>query len=479
MADVFDPNMTPEEFAIRQALQRAAALRNQPAQPAGQMIGDRYVAAPKAAALLPILNGLAADSISGKAIEQQQALTDTQRSALNDWLAARPTAKTTYGASDAGPTMTTTQPTSADTTAWAAQGLKNPLARSLAQKVIEDDVVQEPIRREKAQDKKDLASQVDQRYAEDRKARAALAEQNSKNRLDYLTTQLAANKDNVTAQLAIRKQIADEQNALRRYQIDAGIQNNEANRDQKADQFDRKLQNAAAKGMNPTQLKEIAGFQDEYRQHTEYGNTFKDNFAGPKAAIQAQLGGTFLNSDDPEAAEVAEWWRNFRAGDNVIRHGLYGSALTATEAAAWRATTVSPLSSPKQIRDAIATRARIAQERLDSRLALYGKGTLDSGAPTAAPAAAANPAPPTTATNFPKTRVTPGEQATRNEEQANVLLSEIRSGTNVANQSDYDGLVRELKRTGYKGAIPAMKIGAPGAAPAAATPKTLKWGDLK
>jgi hypothetical protein len=477
MADVFDPNMDPEEFAIRQAMSRAAALRKQPAPAQGQMVSGQYVRAPKMAGLVPILNNLVADNIEGNAVQQQQALTARQREALNEWLTARPTAKTTYGASDVGPTMTTTEPTEADTTAWAAQGMKNPLARTLASKVVEDQIVNAPVRAEKAAAKKENTLLVNQRYDEDRKARAQLAAENSKNRLDMLQMRLSTVGADTAARMELQRQIARESNDLRRWQIESGIEQKTLDRQSAENMFDRKLQSAVEKAgsLSPTQKKEIAGLQDEVAQHSGYLATFKDNFSGPKAAVQAQLGGTFLNSDDPEAAETAEWWRNFRAGDNVIRNGLFGSALTAPEKAAWQATTVSPLSSPAQIKAAIAAREKIVKDKFDRRMQLYTEGKIDAPPSNLGSAPGAD-APKSALPRATGTRVTPAEQSARNQGQSEVLLSEIRSGSNVANQADYDGLVRELKRTGYKGEIPPMKIGAPGAAPA---PKTMKWSDLK
>lgn len=477
MADIFDPSMDPEEFAIRQAMSRAAALRKQPAPAQGQMVSGQYVRAPKLAGLVPILNGLVADNIEGNAVQQQQALTGRQREALNEWLSSRPTAKTTYGAGDVGPTMTTTEPTEADTTAWAAQGMKNPLSRTLASKVVEDQIIGAPVRAEKKEAKLENTRLVNQRFDEDRKARAQLAAENSKNRLDLLQARLSTVGADTIARMDLQRQIAKENRDLRRWQIESGIEQKELDRDLQASLADRKLQATVDKAgsLTATQKKEVAGLQDEVAQHTGYLETFKDNFSGPKAAIQAKLGGTFLNQDDPEAAETAEWWRNFRAGDNVIRNGLFGSALTAPEKAAWEATTVSPLSSPAQIKAAIAARQKIVQDKFDRRMQLYTDGKVDAPPSMASAPQSALPR----ATGGVSTRVTPQEQAGRNSEQAETLLNEIRSGTNVRFKSDYDQLVRELKRAGYKGEIPPMKLAAdsPDAAPAA--PKTLKWSDLK
>jgi hypothetical protein len=469
MADVFDPSMDPEEFAIRQAMSRAAALRKQPAPAQGQMVSGQYVRAPKLAGLVPILNNLVADNIEGNAVQQQQALTTKQQAALGEWLKGRPTAKTTYGAGDVGPTMTTTEPTEADTTAWAAQGLQNPLARTLASKVVEDQIVNAPVRAEKAASKKENTILVNQRYDEDRKARAQLAAENSKNRLDLLQARLSTVGADTAARMELQRQIANENNSLRKWQIESGIEQKALDRQSTENMFDRKIQSAVEKAgsLTATQKKEVAGLQDEVAQHTGYLETFKDNFSGPRAAVQAKVGGTFLNQDDPQAAETAEWWRNFRAGDNVIRNGLFGSALTAPEKAAWEATTVSPLSSPAQIKAAIAARQKIVQDKFDRRMQLYTDGKVDAP-PSMASAQSGSALPKST------TRVTPTEQKGRDQGSIDILLQEFTNGQ-ISTKADYDSNVKSLRNLGYKGDIPPFKGGA---APSGA-PKTMKWSDLK
>ena len=77
-----DPYADPEEFAITQALARAAALRKQAAPARGQMVGGIYVKAPALAGAVPILNGLVADNMEQKAIGQRQQLTARQQEAL-------------------------------------------------------------------------------------------------------------------------------------------------------------------------------------------------------------------------------------------------------------------------------------------------------------------------------------------------------------------------------------------------------------
>lgn len=471
----FDPTMDPEGFAIQQALAQAAALRKSATPARGQMVSGRgvYVPAPMSAHLLPLVNNLVADKKEQDAMQMGRELNEKQQEALKTWLSGRPQAKTTYGASDVDPTMETVQPTDTDNVAWASQGLTNPMAKGLASKVIEDTIVQAPIRAEKAADKKENTLLVNQRYDEDRKARATLAAQQAANRVDLLRERLDRTDANSLAARQLQRELATEQNALRKYQIDAGIEKADADRDAKLEAAFAKAggTRGGVKGLSATQLKEVAGFQDAAERQVGFESSFKDDYVGPKAYVAAEVGGTVL-TNDPKANEIAQWWRDFRANDNVERHELFGSALTASEKAAWAKTTVTPLSNPAQVRDAIAKRRELAEKAMARRIKLYTEGV-----PSAAPASA----PPAPATNFPRTRVTPAEQSTRDNDARAVLEGERKAAEQRVldaapgrererAQEDLESIERELSR------LPGGKKRA--AAPAA-PPKTVKWSDLK
>lgn len=57
-----------------------------------------------------------------------------------------------------------------------------------------------------------------------------------------------------------------------------------------------------------------------------------------------------------EQKQQQTWWRDYRKQyENIERHKLFGSALTANEQAAWKQSNIGPDSSPEQIQDAMDT----------------------------------------------------------------------------------------------------------------------------
>lgn len=62
-----------------------------------------------------------------------------------------------------------------------------------------------------------------------------------------------------------------------------------------------------------------------------------------------------------------DWWANFRSTDNLIRNGLFGSALTEHEKKAYDATTISPGMDSGEIRRNLTRRREIVREALARR----------------------------------------------------------------------------------------------------------------
>ena len=436
----------PNELRIKQTLAQAAALRGGRA-PQGQVVGNggfqHYVAPHWTQQIAPVTGELAAQVVEGRAADQQAQLSKEQQSMLQNWISAKPQAKTTYGAGEEGPTMNVMDPTDLDNQKWATEGLKNPLSRTLAQKTLEDSMINAPIRAEKAADKKSLLELTNRRYDEDRRARAELSAQQSQARLDMLTMRLEQQGENSAAGIALRREIAAENNRLREMQIQAGLTKSENDIKSRETIASNKLGAAGGKkGMNPTQLKEIAGFQDQIARQDSFAKTFKPEYIGPRAAALVETGfaGSFA-SRDPKTQEMAQWWRDFKANDNVERHALFGSALTAAEKSAWKATTVTPLSSPEQIQSAIATRKQIADAAMRRRVDLYQNG------PEAATGGGGGALP-----NSTRPKVSPQEQGSRDSEAARILVNEALKMPMT--QEEYDGVVRDALRKGWTGPIP-------------------------
>lgn len=65
-----------------------------------------------------------------------------------------------------------------------------------------------------------------------------------------------------------------------------------------------------------------------------------------------------------EAAEEARnWWSNFKSWENAARNAMFGSALTATEKAAWDATSINEDMQPDLVRDFMEQRRPIIEKK--------------------------------------------------------------------------------------------------------------------
>lgn len=439
----YDP--TPEEAALKRMAAQVQALRGTK-QPEGQMVSGYYVAPSKAQIWLPAINGLVADLKEGQMADKQKALNDKSAQALQQWIGAKPGETTTYGDSDAGPTMTKTEPTDAQTSAWAAAGLRNPLSRSIAAKSLEDTVVQAPIRAEKRADKEYLKKVDQQRFDSDRQARADLQNQ----RLDSQWNMLQSRLSNSNLEAGERNALNQQAMALRQQMNDANIASREKiagmNNDVKVQAAQLKSSASAnGKPLGSSQLKQLTENTNSVARIGDLESDFSDDMTGPKGYLNAETGGKFYR-DDPKAQKTAEWWRNFRAFDNIERHALFGSALTAQEKGEWARTTVTPLSSPEQIKTAIATRKTLAERAF--------KNYADGLTANSAREAVANAANSTGSTVLKQAlgRVSPSQQAGRDNDAASILVNEALKMPMT--QDEYDGVIRDARRKGYTGEMP-------------------------
>lgn len=442
----YDP--TPEEVKLKQMLTQAQALRGTK-MPQGQMVSGYYVAPSKVQNLLPLINGLVADVKENQAAETQKAISDKSQGALQAWLNAKPQTSTVYGAGEEGPTMEVQEPTDAQTNSWAAAGLRNPLSKALAASALTDNVVNAPIRAEKAADKAYLKQQDMRRFDADRAQRAELQQQ----RLDSQWQMLQSRLANTNLQADERMELQRQAMLLRQQMNDANI----ASRERIAGAAnDAKLQAAqvksalagAGKPLGPTQLKTLTENTKTVSRLGEMETEFADDMVGPKGYLNAETGGKFFR-DDPQAQKTAEWWRNFRAFDNVERHELFGSALTAQEKQQWARTTVTPLSSPEQVRTAIAARKKLAEKAFQT----YSENLL---ANTAREAVAKSAEASGSAVlkkalgGAPPTSVAPSTQRVRDNDRSAIWTQEWNAidPSDPRAEGDYKALEGEFKRAG-------------------------------
>lgn len=64
--------------------------------------------------------------------------------------------------------------------------------------------------------------------------------------------------------------------------------------------------------------------------------------------------------------EKANWWRNYkRLSELEVRHKMFGSALTASEAKEWQKATITPNTIPSQVQEHFKTRLKLARKVLE------------------------------------------------------------------------------------------------------------------
>jgi hypothetical protein len=93
-------------------------------------------------------------------------------------------------------------------------------------------------------------------------------------------------------------------------------------------------------------------------------DTFNDDFGGNPVGGLENWAQQYASVGTPGQRE---WWAAFKATDNQIRNDLFGSALTATEKAAYSQTTVEPGMRPDIIRENVKRRTQIIKDAMARR----------------------------------------------------------------------------------------------------------------
>lgn len=364
MDQMFDP--TVDQSQIAQLLNQVAALRKQQyVQPQGQMVSGHFVAPSAGQQLAPLVNGIVADTVENRATQKQADLNARSQADMAAWLRRRPVS------------VGDQEPSDSDLDAWASQGLRNPLTKDVASKALTDSVVNAPIRAEKRADRLLQTKLMNERYDADREARNNNLLLTLQSRQDLLTQRLASEQQNSQLAASIRQQIADGQRAMQQIIEDGRNRRAAAALDQKSSAADDKLNNP--KPLSSTQQKQVADLAGAVGQYQDLYNRIKPEYfgAGPAAKFAAMpLGGIAegLGMKIPQSdKDMADWHQQFKALDNPERHALFGSALTKTENASYKQTTISPTSTYDQAKTLIARRMALEKLAID-RIQKIGQG---------------------------------------------------------------------------------------------------------
>jgi hypothetical protein len=98
-----------------------------------------------------------------------------------------------------------------------------------------------------------------------------------------------------------------------------------------------------------------------------YATTFKDSYAGDISDTYGEVKNT-VGAKMPGASknlkERSDWWRDYQEDRNNVRHGLYGSALTAQETASFLAQDITPGMQPDRVKEVLRRQNEIVQTAL-------------------------------------------------------------------------------------------------------------------
>lgn len=104
--------------------------------------------------------------------------------------------------------------------------------------------------------------------------------------------------------------------------------------------------------------------------------TFKPDYAGK--TILGDFSNTYKRLAGDETGQ-AQWWQDMDAYQNQTRHALFGSALTATELAAWNKTSITPRMNPTQIEENLNRRQQIEAVAASKLARAYKAGGYNEG----------------------------------------------------------------------------------------------------
>lgn len=140
----------------------------------------------------------------------------------------------------------------------------------------------------------------------------------------------------------------------------------------KADAAPDKPQGKVLSGSDVRKLTDKEGLAVGFAELTE---AFKPEFAGTPGIAGAQntLGKYQPLGIGKGYGEQSNWWQNYNDRKNVIRHELFGSALTAPEKAAFDAANVTEGMDPKQIATRLGQQRAAAARAYNKLKSNYGR----------------------------------------------------------------------------------------------------------
>lgn len=202
----------------------------------------------------------------------------------------------------------------------------------------------------------------------------------------------AAEQAGTLRQRALTRAAQAERDKLATRRFEQGQENWQATFDQREREaaLDRELKAdiAALKAIKDgtrkitrTELKEMRKAKDRYSEQSQVFDSYQPTYAGggyggrPLKNIMARFAPQQISKNDRDSAK---WWSEYqRFHEAVLRHELFGAALTGTEKQNWKDMTISPNMTNEMIE------SRLARQRkfMDDRARTYIETQAASGMP--------------------------------------------------------------------------------------------------
>jgi hypothetical protein len=139
--------------------------------------------------------------------------------------------------------------------------------------------------------------------------------------------------------------------------------------------------NAAKEKPRAMSISDITKLSEEggkFANITGFVNDFKDEYAGHTIVGEgANVAGRYLPEGivGKSTKEGADWWQGYDRYKNLVRNELFGSALTATEKAAFEKADVSPRMDPDTIKTNLKEQKRVVEAAIKRK----AQAAIDAG----------------------------------------------------------------------------------------------------
>ena len=115
--------------------------------------------------------------------------------------------------------------------------------------------------------------------------------------------------------------------------------------------------------ISPTERLAAKKESRSWRDQISFFDSWTDNKQTPVIGRLASLAASAGIPLSDDAVEARNWWADFKSWENSARNAMFGSALTATEKAAWDATSINENMQPETVRHFMQLRRPIIEKK--------------------------------------------------------------------------------------------------------------------